>query len=174
MNRKALFYGLAYSVLYILFKLVILLGGYSLTRFGYYYSNVVGVLLIVPFYFVCVKQVRDQNAGGTISGREAMKVCLTIFAIGAILTSVYNYFEYRYSGQQLAIDYYHSGQFLDFLKSQSKIKSTDYDRIISEQVEGAKGAAFRATTGKLFSLVIIGLTGAFAAASMMKRKTLAS
>jgi hypothetical protein len=169
MNRRALRSGLAYSALYIAFKLVILLGGYSLTRFGYFYSNLTAALLIIPFYYITVKQSRDADGNGVIGGKNAMRLCLTVFAIAAVLTSVYNYFEYVYGGQQLAIDYYHGPQFLEFLNKQWKIKPEDYTRIIEEQVKGAEGAAFRATTGKLFSLLLVGLTGAFAVASLMKR-----
>jgi hypothetical protein len=169
MNRRALWYGLAYTALFIAFKLFIVLGGYSLSRFGYFYSNITAVLLIIPFYVACVKTARDRDYGGIISGREAVRLCLTIFAVSAILTSVYHYFEYVMSGQQLAIEYYHSEQFLDFLRAQPKIKEGDYDRIITEQVKGAEGAAFRATTGKLFSMVLIGLSGSFIVSSLMKR-----
>jgi len=170
MNRKALYHGLAYSAFFILFKLSILLGGYSLTKFGYFYSNVTAVILIIPFYWSCVKSVRDKDLGGIIAGRECVRLCLTVFAVAALLTSIYHYFEYKYSGQMLAVEYYHSEQFMEFLRHQAKIKPADYDRIIEEQVKNAEGAAFRATTGKLFSLLIIGLPAAFAVSSLMKRK----
>jgi hypothetical protein len=99
-----------------------------------------------------------------------MRLCLTVFAAAAILTSVYNYFEYQLSGRQLAIDYYHGEQFREFLRNKPQIKPSDYGRIIDEQVASAGGAAFRATTGKLFSLLLIGLVSAFAVSSLLKRK----
>jgi uncharacterized membrane protein YhaH (DUF805 family) len=171
MNRKALYFALAYSALVILFKLVILMGGYSLTKFGYYYSTVTAVFLIIPFYFLAIRTVRDRDYGGVITGREAMRVALTVFAVSAIIISVYNYFEYEYSGKELAIQYYNSEQYLEFLKTRTKTAPEDYRKIIDEQIKDSENAAFRATTGKLFSSLIIGLSGAFIASVLMKGRS---
>ena len=169
MNKKALFYALGYCVLVILFRLAIILGGYSLTKFGYYYSTITGVFLIIPFYYLAIKDVRDRDYGGIIAGKEAMRIALTIFAISAIVTSVYNYLEFKYHGMALAEQYYNSEQFLEFLKTRTKTKPEDYQKVIAEQIRDSKDAAFKATTGKLFSFMLIGLGGAFVTSLLMKR-----
>ena len=168
MNRTAFYYGIAYSLVVIAFKLFILLGGYSLSSFGYFYSGITSVLLIIPFYFFAIKQVRNNNTG-IIGGREAVRISLTIFAIGAVIISTYNYFEFEFSGKAMAINYYNSEQFLTFLKSQSKIKPYDYQKIIAEQIKSAEVSAFKATTGKLFSYMFIGLSSAFIISAAMKK-----
>jgi hypothetical protein len=168
MNRTAFYYGIAYSLVVIAFKLFILLGGYSLSSFGYFYSGITSVLLIIPIYFFAIKQVRNNNAG-IIGGREAARISLTIFAIGAVIISTYNYFEFEFSGKAMAINYYNSEQFLTFLKSQSKIKPDDYQKIIAEQIKSAEVSAFKATTGKLFSYMFIGLSSAFIISAAMKK-----
>jgi uncharacterized membrane protein YhaH (DUF805 family) len=168
-NKKALYFGLGYSIAAIAFKLFILLAGYSLSTFGFFYSSITSVLLIIPFYVMAVKSVRDADYVGIIGGREAARICLTIFAIGAVLISIYNYFEFEYSGKALAIDYYNSEQFMTFLKAQPKIKPEDYQKIIAEQIHTSEVSAFKATTGKLFSYMFIGLSGAFITSAIMKR-----
>jgi hypothetical protein len=170
MNRRGLYFGIAYSLVFIAFKLFILYGGYSLTRFGWFYSNVVGVFLIYPFFYLAIKSARDKDHGGVIGGKEAMRVALTVFAVAAVITGVYNYFEFQYSGKNLAIQYYNSQQFLDFLKNQPKVKPEDYQKIIQEQIKTAEVSALKATTGKLFSFTILALGGAFITSVFMKRR----
>jgi hypothetical protein len=169
MNKKALIYGALYSFLVIGIKLSVWLGGYSLSRFGFYYSNIVCVFLILPFYILVVKSVRDKDYNGVIGGREASRLALTVFVVGAILTSIYNYAEYELNGKHLAVEYYHSPAFLDYLKKQPNIKAENYSKIIEEQVKTSEVSAFKATTGKLFSLMIIGVSGAVIVASILKR-----
>src|ERR1043166_6725511 len=105
MNKTGLYFGIVYTAVVIAFKLVILLGGYSISKFGWYYSNITGVFLIIPFYILAVKKVRDKDQAGVIAGREAMRIALTVFVVGAILVSLYNYFEFEYAGKAMAIEY---------------------------------------------------------------------
>jgi len=169
MNKKALYYGLAYSIVVIAFKLFIVAGGYSLSTFGYFYSGITSVLLLIPFYYFAVKSVRNNDRGGIIGGREVLRICFTIFAVGAVLVSIYNYFEFENSGKALAIDYYNSEQFMTFLKAQPKIKAENYQKIIAEQIQASEVSAFKATTGKLFSFMLIGGITAFITAAIMRR-----
>ena len=171
MNKKALYYALIYCALVIAFKLFILFGGYSLTRYGFFYSHITTVFFILPFYVLAVRSVRDKDYNGTIGGREAMRITLTLFAVSAIVLSIYNYFEFEYSGRALAVEYYNGEQFLDFLKKHPQIKADQYDKIIHEQVSNAESSSFKATTGKLFSMMLIGLSGAFITSAIMKRRT---
>lgn len=170
MSKRALLLGLLYSILVIVIKLIVLLGGYSLSHFGYYYSNLLCVLLIIPFYFIAIKAVRDNECNGVIRGREAVRVALTVFAVGALLTSIYNYVEFEHSGKKLAIEYYHSPDFEAYLKTQSRVKVEDYPKIIEEQIQRAEVSSFKATTGKLFSLMLIGISGAVIAAAILKKQ----
>ena len=169
MNKKALIYGLAYSIVVIAFKLVILLGDYYSTKFGFYFAHITTVFLIIPFYIIGIKNIRDRDNFGIIAGKEAMRIALTIFAVSAIIISVYHYIEFEWKGKQLAIEYYRSEQFMAFLKSNVKIKAEDYQKIIAEQIQLSETSAFKATTGKLFSFMLIGLTSAFICAIFLKR-----
>ena len=169
MNRRALIYALIYAALVIAFKLFILLGGFTFTKFGWYYSNITAVLLIIPFYILAIRGVRDQENGGIISGRDAMRIALTVFAVSVVLISVYHYIEFEWKGKALAIEYYRSAQYLDVLKAQPRIKPEQYEKIIAGQIASTETAAFRATTGKLFSFLIVGLSAAFICSASMKR-----
>lgn len=171
MNKKALLFGLIYSACVIAFKLSILLGGYSLSHFGWYYSHALSVFLITPFYFVLLYNVRQKDFNGAMSGRDGLRIALSMFAVAAIITSIYNYIEFEYSGKQLAVDYYHGQQFLDYLKTLPKIKPETYSKIIEEQVSNAVTSSFKATTGKLFGLMFIGISGAVIAAAFMRKKS---
>ena len=169
MNKKALIYGLAYSMFVIAFKLVVLLGGYYFTKFGFYFAHITTVFLIIPFYIIGIKNIRDRDNYGIIAGKEAMRIALTIFAISAVILSIYNYVEFEWKGKILAIEYYKSEQFMTFLKSNPKIKAENYQKIIAEQIQLSETSAFKATTGKLFSFMLIGLTSAFICAIFLKR-----
>ena len=172
MNRRALNFALAYTLLVIIFKLAIVLGGYTSTKFGFYYSHVISVLLIIPFYYACIKQVRDRDYGGIISGREAIRLAFTVLGISLVLISIYNYIEFNWKIKDISIEYYHSQQYLDELTKQQlkhpdKFKPEDFPRIIEEQIRDA--SAFKATTGKIITMMFIGLGGAFVMAVFMKR-----
>lgn len=169
MNKKALLYGLIYSITFISIKLTVLLGGYSLNNFGYYFSNISCVLLIIPFYFIALKHIRDKDYKGVISGKESIRLLLSIFGVSAIITGIYNFIEFEYFGKNLAINYYNSEKFLIYLKNQSKIKVEDYVKIIAEQINNA--SSFKSTTSKLFSAILISTSSAFIVASIMKRNS---
>jgi hypothetical protein len=169
MNKRAVFFALLYSAVVIGVKLFIVLGGYALSKFGFFYSHVTLTFLIILFYIPAIKQARDRDYNGIIGGRECMRIALTVFAISAVLISIYNYFEFEYHGKFLAVEYYNGQQFLDYLKSQPRFKPDTYSKIISQQVTAAQGSAFRSTTGKLFSMMLIGLAGAFIVSMVMKR-----
>jgi hypothetical protein len=174
MNRTAFFAGCAYAVLIILFKLTILLGGYTLTKFGFYYSQLVGIILIIPFYYYVVKKVRDGSYEGIISGKEAVRLTLTVFAVSTIIISIYNYIEFDWKYRDIAITYYNSDSYLNILREQAlqhpdKLKEADFPRIIKEQLDSL--SAFKATTGKLIPMMLFGLGGAFVVSILMKSST---
>jgi Protein of unknown function (DUF4199) len=127
------------------------------------------VFLLIPFYFLAIKSVRDNDNYGIIAGKDAMRIALTVFAVSVLIISIYNYIEFELSGRALAIKYYKSEQFLEFLKSQSKIKVEEYSKIIEDQIKLAEVSSFKATTGKLFSYMLIGLPSAFICAVFLKR-----
>jgi hypothetical protein len=170
-NKKALIYAVAYSIFVIAFKLFILLGGYYSTKYGFYFAHITSVFLIIPFYIIGVKKIRDNDYNGIIAGKEAMRIALTIFAVSAVILSIYNYIEFEWKGKFLAINYYKSEQFMAFLKSNSKIKAEDYQKIITEQIHLSETSSFKATTGKLFSFMLIGLSSAFICSVFLKRSS---
>jgi len=169
MNKRALLLGLIYAILVILFKFYILASGNSLSKFGYFYSNISSVFFIIPFYYILLKQYRDKEGQGVLAGREAVRLCLTLFAVSAIIISVYHYIEFSIYGQQLADTYYHSDNFLSFLKTQKNVKPEQYSQIIEEQIKSVGNSAFKATTGKLVSFLFIGISSAFIVSVSMKR-----
>lgn len=172
MNKRALIVGLIYCLVVIVFKLIILLGGFTLTRFGFYYSNIVGVFMIIPFFVIAIQQVRDKDFGGIISGKDAFRMALTVLAVAAVVLSLYNYIEFNWKFREIAVQYYNSDAYLQILKDwqvkqPDKIKIDNFGKIIDEQI-GALSAS-KAMTGKLFPLILIGLSGAFITAMIMKR-----
>jgi len=172
MNKRALIIGLIYSVVVIAFKLFILLGDYTLTKFGFYYSNIVAIFLIIPFFMLAIYLVREKDFGGIISGKDAIRMALTVLAVAAVILTVYNYIEFNWKFKEIATQYYNSSEYLTVLrdmqsKMPDKIKTEDFPKIIQEQI--AALSAGKATTGKLFPLVLIGLSGAFICSVFMKR-----
>ena len=172
MNKRALTIGLLYALMAIIFKLVILLGGYTLSKFGFYYSNILTVFLILPFFFLAIYQVREKDFGGIISGKDAMRMALTVLAVGVVLVSCYNFIEFNWKYKEIAVQYYKSQEYLDILKNAQlknpdKIKVNDFPKIIEEQLSSL--SASKAATGKLFPLLFIGLSGAFIASVLMKK-----
>jgi hypothetical protein len=171
MNKKALFYGLLYCLVVIVFKVIIVAGGHMFSKFGFYYSIITGVFLIVPFFFLAIYQVREKDHGGFMEGKEGLRIALTVLAVGMIGTSIYNYIEFNWKVDEF-VNYYNSSEYLNILKAQQlkqpdKVKVENFPAIIQEQI--AQLSAFRATTGKLIPLLFIGLSGAFAASVIMKR-----
>ncbi len=172
MNKKALYFGISYCLVAIIFKLFILLGNYTLTKFGFYYSNIVSVFLIIPFFFLAVYQIREKDFNGLIRGREAIRMALTVLAVAVLGMCVYNYMEFNWKFKDIAIEYYNSTEYLDILKTQQskypdKIKIEQFPTIIKDQISDL--SAFKATTGKLIPLLFFGVTGAFFSAILLKK-----
>lgn len=173
MNKKALFFGLLYSLCYIVFKLIVLLGGYTLTKFGFYYSTITAVLAIIPFFFLAVYLVREKDYQGIIGGKESIRIALTVLAVTLVITSIYNYIEFEWKFKDIAVGYYNSTEYLDVLKDQqlrfpNKVKVEDFPRIIEDQI--SELSAFKSITGKLIPFMFFGLSGAFMAAVILKKK----
>lgn len=168
MNRRSLYLGLAYSISVIIFKLIIVLGGYSLTKFGFYYSHALSGLFILPFMILAVKMVRDKDNGGVIGGREAIKVALGVFAVSIIILSAYTYFEFEWKLRDISLQYYNGPDYLDFLKHQDKLKPEQYPAVIKEVSESL--SPMKAVTAKLLSSFLISVSFAFITAVFMKKK----
>ncbi len=169
MSKKALWYGLVYAAVVILFKIYILASGNALSKFGYFYSNITAVFFILPFYFLLLKNIRDKENKGVLAGRDAFRFCLGLLSVALVLISIYHYIEFSLYGQELAQSYYNSETFLNFLKSQKNITPDKYNSIIADQIKTAGTSAFKATTGKLVSYLFIGISGAFIVSVFMKR-----
>ncbi|MBI2721484.1 MAG: DUF4199 domain-containing protein [Bacteroidetes bacterium] len=172
MNKRALNIGLLYCIVVIIYKLIILLGGFTLTRFGFYYSNIVAIFMIIPFFVLAIREVREKDFGGIISGKDAVRMALTVLAVAAVVLSLYNYIEFNWKFRDIAVQYYNSPEYLKILndwqvKSPDKVKIENFSTIINEQITAL--SAGKATTGKLFPLILIGLSGAFITAMIMKR-----
>lgn len=143
-----------------------------MTKFGFYYSNIVSTFMILPFFFLAVYLVREKDYGGRIGGKEAVRICMTILAVSLVLISAYNYIEFNWKFKEIAVEYYNSSDYLELLKGQQikhpdKIKVEDFPKIISEQISDL--SAFKSTTGKLMPMLFIGLSSAFITAVLLKK-----
>jgi hypothetical protein len=166
MNKKALLSGLIYAALVIVFKLYIWLGGHTFSDFYFKYAHILSVLAIIPFVMLSIKLVRDQDSEGIISGKEAMRSALTVVAVSAIVLSIYNYFEFKFSIQAY-VDYYRSDKYMTFLLKDPKAKQLGYEKIIEFQI--SQLSPFKAATGKLFPFLLISLSASFISAVFMKK-----
>jgi hypothetical protein len=166
MNKKALIIALIYSVLVIIYKLSIWLGGGMFNDFNFKYSHILSVLSIIPFLIVTIKWVRDKENGGIISGRDAMRMALTVVGISAIILSVYNYIEFKMNLDAFA-DYYRSETYMNYMMKDPKAKQLGYQKIIDFQI--SQLSPIKATTGKLFPFLLLSLSGSFICAVFMKK-----
>lgn len=166
MNKKALLVAFIYSTLVIAYKVIIWQGGYTFTDFGFKYSHIVSVLAIIPFLIISIKWVRDSENNGIISGRDAMRMAATVVAVSAIVLTVYNYFEFKYSIDAFA-EYYRSDKYMAFLEKDPRAKGIGYQKIIDSQI--AELSPFKAATGKLFPFILLSLSAAFISAVFMKK-----
>lgn len=167
MNKRALYLAIIYSVIVIIYKLIILLGGYQLTRFGFYYSHIISVFAIIPFMIIAIRLVRDKDNGGIIGGRQAINVAMTVAGVSILILSVYHYIEFEWKMRELSVNYYNSPDYLEFLRSNKKVKPENYQNIIADNIAALSG--FKAVTAKLFSFLLITLSAAFICAVFMKR-----
>ena len=172
MNKRALIAGILYSLTAIIFKLIVFAAGYELGNFGFYYANTIVVFLLIPFLFLAVYLVREKDQGGSIGGKDALRVAMTVLAVGAVLLSIYNYIDLSFLNGDIAEKYYNSADYLEVLKklqikNPGKIKTENFPMIIKEQI--AAFSAARSTTAKLFPLLAIGLSGSFFVAVLLKK-----
>lgn len=167
MNKRVLYSSIIYCIIVIIYKLIIVLGGYQLTKFGFYFSHILSVFFIIPFMVITVKQVRDKDMGGKISGRNAMAVGMTIAAIAMIILSIYTYIEFEWKLKDLSLQYYHSADYIEFLKKNPKLKPEAYPQLIEDNIKNL--SAFKSITAKLFSFLFVTLSTAFISAVFVKR-----
>lgn len=128
--------------------------------------------MIIPFFVLAIREVREKDFGGIISGKDAVRMALTVLSVAAVVLSLYNYIEFNWKFRDIAVQYYNSPEYLKILsdwqvKSPDKVKIENFSAIINEQITAL--SAGKATTGKLFPLILIGLSGAFITAMIMKR-----
>jgi len=166
MNKKALVIAFLYSFAVIGFKMFIWLGGHTFTDFYFKYAHILSVLAIIPFLLLVIKWVRDKDNNGIISGKEAMRMALIVVGVSAILLSVYNYVEFKYSLEDYA-NYYKSEKYLSFLQKDPKALQLGYDKIIEFQI--SQLSPFKAATGKLFPFLLISLSASFICAVFLKK-----
>lgn len=86
---------------------------------------------------------------------------------------MYHFIEFNWKFKEIAVQYYNSQDYLEVLKRMQaqlpdKIKTEDFPKIIEEQIQSL--SAFKASTGKLLPLLIIGLSGAFITSALMKKQ----
>lgn len=173
MNKRAVILGIIYSICVIIYKLVIILTGQQLTTFGFYYSHIISVFMIIPFMIMAIKYARDVENGGVIGGRDALKVGLTIFGISVVILSCYNAIEFVWKLEEISKEYYNGADYHAFLERQvqmnpGKLKPEMFQSIIDENI--AALSPIKAVTAKLFSFFLISFSSAFIIAVFMKKK----
>jgi hypothetical protein len=166
MKNRPLVLGITYSILVIIFKLIVVLGGYGLSKFGFFFSHVISVAAIAPFIYFSIQLTKADNSG-YINGKDAIKAGLKMLVFAAIITSAYNYVEFEWKWKDLSIEYYNSQTFKDFLISKSKFKPEEYPKIISEAI--TELSAFKAVTGKLFILFFFSISVTFISSVFLKK-----
>lgn len=157
----------------IIYKLIIILSGQQLTNFGFYYSHFISVLMIVPFMIIAIKYARDVESGGFISGRDAMKVGLTIFGVSVIILSCYHYIEFVWKLEELSIQYYNSPAYHEYLDRMAKanpkiLNPSMFQHVIDENI--AALSPMKAVTAKLFSFFLLSFAFVFIITVFMKRR----
>lgn len=170
-NNRPLTLAIIYSLIAIVFKLIVILGGFALTKFGFYFSSIAVVLLLTPFILFTILLVKKDN-GGYIGGKEAIKSGLTMAMISIVILSLYHYIEFEWKWRDLAVQYYNSNQYREFLGKNPAIKIDQYPKIISDGINEL--SAMKAVTGKLFLLLFFSLSTSFiCAVALRKNKPLA-
>jgi len=171
MNKRAIYFALAYSIFVIIFKLIIIFGGFGLTNFGFKYSHIISVFLIIPFIAAAIFMEREKTMGGFIRGREGLKIGVTVVMISSIILALYGYFEFEYYLRDLSKEYYSSPEFyqkyLDFYKANPKAKQETFEKVVELNVSGLD--TFRFITVRLISFVLIGFACAFLCAVFLKK-----
>lgn len=159
--------GIAYSLLVIIYKITIILSGSALSKFNFYFANIISVLAIIPFIYLTIKYTRNDK-GGFIGGKDALKAGFLMAVISAVILSVYNYFEFNWVWRDLSAEYYNSNEFKLFLEKNKQIKPEEYPAKIEAAIKEL--SAFRAMTGKLATLLFISLGASFMFAIILKRR----
>jgi len=124
------------------------------------------VLAIIPFIIFGVKWVRDTDRGGFIGGKQAGRVGLQIAMFSIIFLFIYNYIEFANS-IELYKAYYHGPEFLSHLEKDPKAKQVGYEKAIEMMI--SELSPFKASTMKMFSLLVISFPCAFLCAVFMKK-----
>ena len=166
MKNRPLVLGIAYSILVIIFKLSIVLGGYGLSKFGFFFSHIVSVAAITPFIFFAIQLTKADN-GGFIGGKEAIKTGLKMLVVAAIITSAYNYIEFVWKWKDLSIEYYNSETYKNFLATKPSIKPDDYPKYIASAT--TELSVFKTVTGKLFILFFFSISVSFISAVFLRK-----
>lgn len=169
MKNPSLIYALLYSALVIGFKLVIILGGFALTNFGFNWAQIISVWLIIPFCWLTIRSARQQN-GGYIGGKRALQASLKMCLMAIVIISVYNYIEFEWKWKDLAELYYRGDSYHHFLEKNKNIKPEEYPKIIDSMVAGFKETSpFKHITLKLIAYLFFGVSSSFIFAMFMKK-----
>ena len=166
-KNRALQFAIAYSLLVIIYKVAVILSGQALSKFNFYFSNILSVLAVIPFIFLTIKYAR-RDKGGYIGGNEALKTGLLMAVISAIILSIYNYIEFEWVWRDLSVEYYHSNEFKLFLEKNKQIKAEEYPAKIEAAI--SEISAMKAVTGRLATLIFISIGASFMCAVFLKKK----
>ena len=171
MNKRSLYIGLAYSISVIIFKLIILYGGFALTKFGFNYSHIISVFCIAPFLILAIKYRRDKDLGGLINGKLAFQTAMAVTFIAAVVLSVYSYLEFD-KWKELSPQYYSGEEFHkkyeEYYLNNPTAKKETFESVVQKNVMYLN--AFQFMTVRLISLLFIGISTSFIGTMFMKKK----
>ncbi len=172
MNKTGIKYAIAYALFVIIVKLVIIFGGFAITDFGFKYSHIITVFLIIPFILMAIKHERDKVMGGYIRGREGMKIGITVVMISAIILSIYSYIEFQVWWEDFSKAYYSSEKFYqayeNFYKTHPNLKKETFEKVVELNLNSM--SAFQFMTVRLITFVLIGIACSFLCGVMLRKR----
>jgi hypothetical protein len=170
LNNKAVLYSVVFAILAISFKLYVFYGGLQITRLGVL-SHLIIIGSIFPFVLLLLFQMRKSN-DGALAGKQAFKEALKFVVISALIISLFNYIFH-----QVTLGDYIRNYIAEYgpkaikegaLKAGKAVTDEDIKKEIQYRIEDA--TAFKDTTGKLFSMVLVGGFFSLIGSMLLRRK----
>jgi hypothetical protein len=154
--------------LVIAFKLFIFNSGMQMTKLGMY-SHILSLLLMTPFIFLLVFLER-RNRGGQIEGKAALQQGLIFASVAIVILSVFNFIFFQQELGACIADYIRANAPKSLMAEAAKKGKTLTPAEIDSMVKGGIEdlSAFKDTTSKLFSMLIMGIFSSFVASIFLK------
>jgi len=168
LKQKPFLFALVYSVLVIAFKLFVFNSGLQMTKLGMY-SHILSLLLMTPFILVLVFLER-RSRGGQIGGKAALQQGLIFTSVSIVILSAFNFIFFQHELGACIAEYIRTNAPKSILEEAAKKGKTISPAEIDKMVQGGIDdlSAFKDTTSKLFSMLIMGIFSSFIASIFLK------